>query len=131
MSKKYEILTDESILVGDVELYRIRALKDFADVKTGDLGGFIQREENLSQDGLAWVYNDAKVYDNARIEDFARIYDYAKVCGNARIFGNAWVCDDAYVYDNAKVYGDALVYDYGCVGGDEEVCGKELIYYTI
>lgn len=36
--KKYE-LTENFIEVLDKKLYRIRALRDFGDVKTGDLGG--------------------------------------------------------------------------------------------
>ena len=47
---KYE-LTNETKQVDDVTLYRIRALKDFADVKTGDLGGWVQSTANLSQEG--------------------------------------------------------------------------------
>ncbi|WP_375616758.1 hypothetical protein [Bartonella sp. AP58NXGY] len=39
IKKKYE-LTDEKIeFDGYLTLYRIRALKDFGDVKAGDLGG--------------------------------------------------------------------------------------------
>ena len=34
-------------------LYRIKALKDFADVKAGDLGGYIEDYRNLSHDTLA------------------------------------------------------------------------------
>ena len=40
MDKKY-VLTDETITVNNKTLYRIKAIKDFNDVKAGDLGGFI------------------------------------------------------------------------------------------
>ena len=65
MSKKYE-LTNESIeLTKDdeskVTLYRIKALKDFCDVKEGELGGWVESEDNLSQEGTCWVYEDAEV----------------------------------------------------------------------
>lgn len=60
MGKKYE-LTNEFVQVSGIKLYRIKALKDFASVRAGDLGGYIEKEENLSQNG------DAKVYDNARV----------------------------------------------------------------
>lgn len=46
--KKYE-LTDVTRKVGDRTLYQIRALKDFGEVKAGDLGGYIEKESNLSQ----------------------------------------------------------------------------------
>ena len=38
---KYK-LTDEFVTIGDRKLYRIEALKDFADVKNGDKGGFVE-----------------------------------------------------------------------------------------
>lgn len=47
--KKYELTNEIKNLPGGVVLYRIRALKDFADVKAGDLGGFVQSEANLDQ----------------------------------------------------------------------------------
>ena len=45
--KKYK-LTDEKIEWYGRTLYRIIALISFGDVKEGDLGGFIEKEENLS-----------------------------------------------------------------------------------
>ena len=45
--KKYK-LTDETIKHKGRVLRRIEALKDFADVKKGDKGGFVESENNLS-----------------------------------------------------------------------------------
>ena len=62
--KKYE-LTDETMVVGGVTLHRIRALVAITaiGVAAGDLGGWIERETNLSLvSGDAWVYGDARVY---------------------------------------------------------------------
>lgn len=72
MNNKYE-LTDQSKTVNGHVLHRIRALRDFAGVNAGDLGGWIEDEDNLSSEGNAWV------------------------CGNARVYGNAWV------YGNARI----------------------------
>lgn len=63
MSKKYE-LTDESIIFHGIKLFRIKALIDFSDVKAGDLGGYIEKEENLSHCSNCWVYGDAKINSN-------------------------------------------------------------------
>jgi len=54
---KYELLTDSAhtIKVGSSTLFQIRALRDFNNVKAGDLGGFIGSEKNLSQHGTCWV----------------------------------------------------------------------------
>ena len=68
MEKKYK-LTDETIEVNGKTLYRIKALKDFSNVKRGDKGGFVEKEENLSHLGDAWVYNNTKVLDNAIVKD--------------------------------------------------------------
>lgn len=74
--KKFK-LTDEFITFSGKKLFRIKALIDFGDVKAGDLGGYIEKEGNLSHNGNAWVY------------------DNAKVCGNAMVCDNARVCCDA------------------------------------
>ena len=109
-NKKFE-LTDLSVYWYGFTLYRIKALKDFSDVKKGDIGGWIEKEDNLSQDGNCWVYNDAKVYDDTKVFDNARVFDDAIVHGNAIIYGNARVSDHAQVFGHAKVYGHALVCD--------------------
>lgn len=54
MMKKYE-LTKEFIEHCGRRLFRIRALIDFGNVKAGDLGGYVEKEENLSQEGNAPV----------------------------------------------------------------------------
>ena len=74
--KKFELTSDFKMYLG-MKLFRIKALVDFGNVKAGDLGGYIEKEKNLSHNGNAWVYGDAWVFDNAR------------VCGNARVSGNA------------------------------------------
>ena len=117
--KKYE-LTNETITIDNGKtLHRIRALIDIEAIgaKIGDLGGYIEKEENLSHCGNAWIYDNAMVYDNARIYDNAKVYRNANVFGNARIFGNA------KVHGNAWVYGDACVYDNTWVCGDARICG--------
>lgn len=59
--KKYE-LAKETRIVGNHTLYRIRALRSFSDVKEGDLGGWIEKEENLPHEGNRWVFDKARVY---------------------------------------------------------------------
>ena len=77
--KKYE-LTEETVTVYGKTLYRIRAVRDFGSVKTGEFGGYIEKEENLSHFDNAWVCGDAWVFGNARV------YDDAWVSGNAEVF---------------------------------------------
>ena len=56
--KKYR-LTDDTTHENGKTLYRIEALKSFNDgwVKKGEKGGYIEKEDNLSQDGDCWVYD--------------------------------------------------------------------------
>ena len=98
--KKYE-LTAEFIEKWGKKLFRIKALISFGNVEAGELGGYVEKEDNLAQDDNAWVHGNARVFGNARV------CDDAEVCGNAR------VCDDARVCGNARVYGDA---DYLLIG---------------
>ena len=107
MSKKFELTSNTKIFLGR-KLFQIKALVSFEDVKEGDFGGYIEKEENLSHDGDAWVYGNAKVCSNAEV------CGNAKVCGDAEVSGNAWVSGDAEVYGNAWVYGDA---DYTTIKG--------------
>ena len=111
MSIKYE-LTDETKNINGITLHRIRALRDIPSVgvKSGDLGGWIEKESNLCQNDNAWVCGNAKVYGNARVCGNAEVYDDAWVCGNAKVYGNARVYDNAEVYGNARVYDNAEVY---------------------
>ena len=74
--KKYE-LTAEFIEKWGKKLFRIKALISFGSVEAGELGGYVEKEDNLAQDGDAWVYGDARV------------------CGDAWVYGNAEVCGNA------------------------------------
>ncbi|WP_375674505.1 hypothetical protein [Bartonella sp. CL100XZDX] len=76
-----------AIKVDRITLYRIRALKDFGDVKKGDLGGWVESERNLSHDDNCWVGGEAWVYENAKVYDDAEVYNNAKVGGNAIVAG--------------------------------------------
>ena len=114
--KKFELTTEFITNALGKKLFRIKALVEFGSVKAGELGGYAEKEENISQDGNAWVSGDAKVFGNAWVSDDACVY------GDAKVFGNAWVSGDAWVHGNAKVFGNAEVY------GDTEVSGDALVY---
>ena len=59
---KYKILRDQFVEILGKKLYRIQAIKNFKGVKSGDIGGCIEKESNLSQSDDAWVYGNARVY---------------------------------------------------------------------
>lgn len=154
-SKKYEFTGETKVIHDGIEnkdytLHSIVATKDFTlingeKVSKGDLGGFIESEKNLSQDGNCWLDGDtyyaAFAYGNAKVSDdayvsWASVSGDAKVCEKAtvlgaEIYGNAVVAGNAKVGQeygetvicgNAKVHGNAVVVD-SKVGNDAVLCG--------
>ena len=68
--KKFEFTGETktiSLFFRTATLHRIRAVAEFGLVKIGDLGGWIEKEENLSHEGKAWVCGDAKVCGDAEV----------------------------------------------------------------
>jgi NDP-sugar pyrophosphorylase family protein len=130
---KYE-LTDDIIQHIGKPLHRIKALKSFADVKKGDLGGFIEKESNLSQEGDCWVFGYARVFDNAKVfgdavvAGTAHVYDRARVCDNAIVYGDCRVYSDAKVFHNAHVYDSTLVFENATIHGNARVYGNTKVH---
>ena len=125
--KKYKFTGETKTIYlpfGTVTLHRIKAVVEFGLVKVGDLGGWIEKEENLSHEENAWVYGNAWVCGNAKVYGNAKVCGNAKVYGDAEVYGNAWVCGNAEVRGNAKVYGNAEV------RGNAWVCGNAKVFST-
>ena len=135
MHKKYEF-------TGEVHyrfpaLKRIRALVDIPlhGVKAGDIGGWIEREDNLSHDGACWLGDGAQVRDDAYIgglavvsgqaiiNEKAIVCGYAKVEGLAVVSGQARILDTAYITGLSTVNEDAVVKDSAMVCNAAHVCG--------
>ena len=103
-NKRWEFTGETKIYFG-ITLKRIRAAVEFKlkcgiVIAKGELGGWIEKESNLSGD--AWVYGDAVVCGDARVCGNARVYGDAEVCGNAMVYGDARVksSKDYCVYKN-------------------------------
>jgi len=135
---KYELLSNDTIRESGKTLYRIRCIKSFYYVlggisllrRSGDLGGYIEKEYNLSQLGNCWIFQNAKVFDDAGVRGNALI------CHCAKVFNDAWVRDNAIVERNAQICGSALIcldcrisnsmkIDSGCWDGTSESTPKE------
>ena len=110
---KYK-LTGDTKVICDRTLYRIVCVTAFASVSVGDIGGWVESVNNLSQDGNAWVCGNAKVYGDAEV------YGDAKVCGftDFMVLKNSWSSGRSFTYtaSNKK-------FRVGCFYGT----GKELI----
>lgn len=86
MDKHFE-LTDKFIINAfGAKLFQIKCTRKIKYADIGDLGGYIEKEDNLS--GNAWVFGDAQVFGNAQV------YGYARVSGDARVSGYARVSND-------------------------------------
>ena len=92
MEKKFELTENYVVNESGTKLYQIKCTKTFKYAKEGELGGYIEKEENLSQEGDAWV------------------------CGNARVLGNAWVSGNAQVSGDACLKSDADHCGFDCFG---------------
>jgi|ERR1700674_272921 len=108
VSKKFELVKDGR-QTPDPSLYRIRALRDFGNVKKGELGGYVESEDNLSHKGNAWIADEAKV-----------------TCG-AHISGNALVTDHAMVSGRAQISGEARIGGWVQIGGELKISGRNYI----
>lgn len=128
MANNKYALTGNAIRIEGHTLYRIRALKDFGTVMTGDYGGFIESERNLSQDGDAWVDSEAKVFGDAYVHGCATVRGHAVVYGRAKVYGSALVGGNALVYDCAQIYGEAIVCDRASVYGAAQVYGSAKVH---
>lgn len=123
MEKKYKLI--KSDIRG---LYRIKALRDFGDVKKWDIGGYVKSENNLSHVGDCWVYDNAIVHDNSRVYHNAKIYDNAKIFDDVRILDNAIVGENAQIHNNVHVFDSAIVGGHALIHNNVRIHKNVRIY---
>lgn len=106
-------------------LHRIRALRDIgSEVKTGDLGGFVAGEWNLSyEDGDSWIFDDAIAANVAFVYEGACLRDQAIACGEAHICKGAVLSSHARAEDHAHI-------ERAVVSGSAQVSGTGTIFST-
>ena len=97
MKKKYELTEETKTLANGTVLRRIRAVSDLTlagvkIVRAGDLGGWIEKEDNLSHCGEAWVCGEARVCGEAEVKDY---HDYA-------VFKNTWSSGRWFTYTRSN-----------------------------
>ena len=64
MEKKFELTDNFIINVFGVKLFQIKCTKSFKYAKEGDLGGYVEKDENLDQESDAWVSGNAEIDNN-------------------------------------------------------------------
>jgi carbonic anhydrase/acetyltransferase-like protein (isoleucine patch superfamily) len=75
------------------------------DVAIGTVGGWIERESNLGENGSCWIYPDCYVCDYAVVADESTIRDYSSITGHATVIG------ESRIWGNVHISGAALVED--------------------
>lgn len=113
--KKIELTTEFVTNMFGKKMFRIKALIEFGNVKVGEVGGYVEKEENLSQEGNACVRGDACVRGNARVRGDA---DYALVQG----FGTEFRCTTFCRDKNKKI-----IVNCGCFHGNLEAFRKQVV----
>lgn len=128
--KKYKLIESSRSWMYGRPIHRIQALRDFSDVKKGDLGGFVESEGNLSQGGDCWIYDMAQAMEKSRVEDDACLRDCAKMYGSsilkdkAQLQGCARMIQYACLADNAVAI-DAEISGFATITGDVIIRRKE------
>lgn len=93
-------------------LHRIRARCQVNEqVGPGALGGYVQTEDNLSQDGTCWIYDQAICCEEAVVEDDGRMFDGAVARGSAFISGDARMFERAVAEGNSSFFSGELKED--------------------
>lgn len=143
MNRKYEI-TDIAH-PRYTWLHRVRACEDIGEtVKTGDLGGFVESESNLSSEpgDEAWLFGDsiccgnacvckgAALRDNATARDNAYISHGAVLSGSSLAEDGAIICG-ALLAESARVSGNGMLIQSADTGYRPEAIGHAAIYGKI
>lgn len=125
-NKKF-ILTDYAKEYDGHTLYRIRALKDFAGIRAGELSGYVEHEHNLSQYGNCWITTDSAVFNLAYVGDNALVRN-SMMYGNAKALENSRVIYTT-MFDNSIIRGSAIsnnsyIYQNSLICGESRVSGQ-------
>ena len=126
--KKYELIKETETCSKRRIMYRIRALKDFSDIKAGDVGGWVCSYGNLSQEGDCWIYDNAKCLDNARVYDNAMMFDNTIMFGNSVMYDNAVMLNNSIMYDNSKMFNNSKMYDEARMYDNAVMFNDSIIY---
>ena len=112
--RKYKLIESSRAWLYGRPIYRIQALRDFSDVKKGDLGGFVESEGNLSQEGDCWIYDMAQAMEKSRVEDDACLRDCSKMYGSSLL------------KDKAQLQGCARMIQYACLADNAVAIDAEI-----
>ena len=114
VDKKYKLSGNKFKRPDGKVLYEIVALRDiYHDGKIfvfkDEFGGYIEKEENLSQDGECWVAYGAIAYDNCQISGDVFISMNCQIFGDAKVSGSGFFSSDMIGGDSVITSEDDFV----------------------
>ena len=128
---KYKLTSDSKVINGDT-IYQIECETAFSDVNVGDLGGWVQSEANLSQDGNCWVYDNAYISGNANLSENACLYNQSRIIEDGKVSGDAVLKDTSTVCLNGNVSGITTLLKGSCISDNAIIGGDNtLTNFTI
>lgn len=133
--KKFELVDDDTVVVDGVTLYRVRAVRDFGGtrrgrrvvVKRGELGGYVASEDCLSQEGLAWVYSEAKIVDGY-VTGSSSLFGRSVLKGGGRLVYDVELRDDVVVDGQVVLNGVITLRDRVKMLGTIRVSGIDVTF---
>lgn len=138
MQSDYYTFTGATITRKGKTLHQIEATRniDHIRVNTGDIGGYIEHPENLTEE--SWVTPGAEVYGNARVQSRSLVTGKAVVCDDANISESiiagmsivnkrATVTEKSIVNNQAYITDDATITRYSLASGNAVVTGRSTV----
>ena len=112
-------LTNKTTKFGKHVLYQIIASKDIPchNVKEGDLGGYIESEQNLSQKGNCWIDTSVRLIGTTQIKGNALLQSEKRgINNNSNSYGTVSVIDYDFVQDvDAREYNMECTFTIKCI----------------
>ena len=72
-------------------------------VPKGTLGGFVEHEQNLSQEGSCWIYDQAICCERAVVERSAGLFQEAIAKGDALLTGTAVMYQTSIAEESCRI----------------------------
>ena len=120
---KYELIEAEENPSG--LKYRVKALRNFKDVREGDVGGLVSNEKSVSQEGNCWVFPDAKMLDDSKI------FNNATLRHRSMMYGKTEMHDDSTMRGDAEMRGTSELHGYSAIRGTHKLVDKILRYHRL
>ena len=118
--KKYELTKDVRTMNDGTKVYRIRALRDIEehDVIWGQMGGFVEKEFNLSQ----------AVSDTSWVDDEAVVMGQTELVGSVLVQHNSVVEGDSKLYGHVIVTGKSHLVDTNLIGEEIQITENSRLF---